>query len=317
MEKHMLTQLIRNYLISDRGMDLVGFCPAAALDAEPEGYRPTDILPCAKTVIVFGRRLLNGAVQAQFRRLEDGMRFAESIYSTYGLELVPNWTMALSTFYLADFIENSFGGATQPMGCGPEMGTLPKNTPLPMFAGPNKDGLIMNITHAAIAAGIAQAGWNNFPITKEFGPRVQFGCLLTDLELEYTAPDDGPRLCDPAACHVCSSVCPMAALPDAASGEKTEWQIAGRTYDVAKHKVNACTVAALGMRNEFAGIRKRGNLVEGMDPTDEEIAKAIKDYEISNCNLDHYPKCYCNRCQIYCPVGKWKETFHDTGLSKF
>ena len=317
MDKILVTRQIKNFLIAERGMDLVGICPASALSAEPEGYRPNDILTCAKSVIVFGRRLLNGAVQAQFRRLEDGMQFAESIYSTYGLELVPNWTMGLSTFYLSDFLENNFGAATQPLGCGPEMGTLPKNTALPMFAGPNKDGLVMNIAHAAIAAGLAQPGWNNFPITREFGPRVQFGCLLTDLELVYDEPDDGPRLCDPEKCNICSSVCPMHALPDKASGESSEWKIAGRSYEVGKHDVNACTVAALGMRNEFAGIRKRGDLVTTDKPTDEDIAKAMKEYEISNCNLDHYPKCFCNKCQIYCPVGNWKETFRDKGMSKF
>ncbi len=309
MEKGSLTKQIRGYLLGEQRMDLVGFCPASALDKEPEGYRPTDILKCARSVVVFGRRLLNGAVQAQMRRLEDGAKYAESIYSTYGLELVPNWTMALSTFYLADYIENNFGGTTQPLGCGPEMGTLPKNTPLPMFAGPNKDGLVMNIAHAAIAAGIAQPGWNNFPITREYGPRVQFGCLLTDLELVYDAPDDGERLCDPAKCRVCSDRCPMRALPPKESGEETVWRIAGREYAVAKHNVNACTVAALGMRSEFAGIRDRGDLVKGMDPTDAEIAEGIRNYEISNCNLDHYPKCYCNVCQIYCPVGSWAETF--------
>lgn len=316
MDKVMVTRQIKNYLFSDRGMDLVGICPASALDSEPEGYRPTDILLNAKSVIVFGRRLLNGAVQAQFRRLEDGMEYAESIYSTYGLELVPNWTMGLSTFYLADFIENMFGGVTQPLGCGPEMGTLPKNTRKPMFSGPNKDGLVMNIAHAAIAAGIAQPGWNNFPVTKQYGPRVQFGCLLTDLELLYDKPDDGPRLCDPEKCHICSDVCPMEALPPKKSGECTVWDIAGNQYEVGQHKVNACTVAALGMRNEYAGIRKRGDLVDSKDPTDEEIERAMAAYEISNCNLDHYPKCYCNKCQIYCPLGNWEEVFRDTKISK-
>ena len=317
MDKKLLTQQIRNFLTRERGMDLVGICPASALADEPEGYRPTDVLSCAKSVVVFGRRLLNGAVQAQFRRLEDGMKFAESIYSTYGLELVPNWTMALSTFYLADFIENMFGGTTQPLGCGPEMGTLPKNTKKPMFAGPNKDGLVMNIAHAAIAAGIAQPSWSNFPITRDYGPRVQFGCLLTDLELEYDEPDRGERLCDPEKCRVCSEVCPMHALPDKASGKHSEWKIAGDTYEVAAHDVNACMVAALGMRSEFAGIRDRGDLVESDTPTDADIEEAMKRYEISAFNLDHFPKCYCNRCQIYCPVGRRKEIFRDTGLSRY
>lgn len=314
-DKVMVTRQIKNFLVNEREMDLVGICPASALADEPDGYRPNDILTSARSVIVFGRRLLNGAVQAQFRRLEDGMQYAESIYSTYGLELLPNWTMAISTFYLANFIENMFGGETQPMGCGPEQATLPKNTALPMFAGPNKDGLIMNIAHAAIAAGIAQPGWNNFPITRDFGPRVQFGCLLTDLELIYDEPDHGERLCDQETCGICSKVCPMAALPEKASGKVKTFTVAGETYEEALHNVNACTVAALGMRNEFAGIRKRGDLVKGMAPSDDDIAKGMREYEISNCNLDHYPKCFCNKCQIYCPVGNWDKLFGETGLS--
>ncbi len=107
----------------------------------------------------------------------------------------------------------------------------------------------------------------------------------------------------------------MHALPDRASGEKSVWRIAGEDYEVAKHRVNACTVAALGLRDEFAGIRKRGDLVEGEDPTDEDIADAMKRFPISNCNLDHYPKCNCNRCQIYCPLGGWQAAFGNTGLS--
>jgi len=317
MDKKMVTRQIRNFLMGEQHMDLVGFCPASALSDEPEGHRPEDLLYCARTVVVFGRRLLNGAVQAQFRRLEDGMAFAESIYSTYGLELIPNWTMGLSTFYLANFIENMFGGATQPLGCGPEMGTLPKNTRKPMFAGPNKEGLLIDPAHAAIAAGLAQPGWNNFPVTRQYGPRVQFGCLLTDLELEYDEPDNGPRLCDPEKCHICSQVCPVGALPEKGAAEPSELKIAGNTYEMSPHKVNACTVAAIGMRNEFAGIRKRGDLVEGNDPTDEQIEEAMLNYEISNCNLDHFPKCFCNKCQIYCPIGNRKELFHDTGLSKY
>ena len=316
LDKAVITRQIKNFLMSERGMDIVGVCTAEALSNEPEGYRPNDILPSARSVIVFGRRLLNGAVQAQFRRLEDGMKFAESIYSTYGLELIPNWTMAITSYYLANYIENTFGGATQPMSCGPEQGSLPKNTALPMFAGPNKDGLIMNIAHAAVAAGIAQSSWSGFPITKDYGPRVQFGCLLTDLELCYDEPDHGERLCDPEKCNICSKVCPMNALPEKSTGKKRTFTVAGEEFEEAQHNVNACTVAALGMRNEFAGIRKRGDLVEGMEPTDDDIAKAMKEYEISNFNLDHYPKCFCNKCQIYCPVGNWNKLFGETGLSK-
>ncbi|MCQ2553098.1 MAG: hypothetical protein MJ150_02210, partial [Clostridia bacterium] len=106
------------------------------------------------------------------------------------------------------------------------------------------------------------------------------------------------------------------ALPAKETGKKTVWTINGKDYEVAAHNVNACTVAALGMRNEFAGIEKRGDLVEGKNPTDEDIAKAMKAYKTSDTNLDHYPKNYCNKCQIYCPIGNRDKIFKETGLSK-
>jgi len=315
MNKKVLTETIKNYLYSEWDMDLVGACPVSALSAEPEGYRPTDILPCAKTVLVYGRRLLDGGVQAAYRRLEDGNEIAKCIYSTYGLELVPNWTMLFTTFYLANYLENTFGATTQPLANGPEQGGVPKNTDLPLFAGPYKGGNPFNVDHAAVAAGLGQLAWNNFVVTKEFGPRVQFGCLLTDLELEYDQPDTGDRLCDPKTCHVCSDVCPMNALTAFGGASKTV-EIAGYKNEVSDHKINACTVAALGMRDEFSGMRKVGNLVESNDPTDEDIAQAMKKYPHSDNNLDHYPKSYCNKCQIYCPLGNRKEHFTDKGLSE-
>ena len=177
--------------------------------------------------------------------------------------------------------------------------------------GPYKGGLPFNVEHAAVAAGLAQPSFSNFVVTKEFGPRIQFGCILTDLELEYDHPDSGPRLCDPESCHICADVCPVNALPDKLKTVRN----AGRSYEMSDHKVNACTVAALGMRNEFAGKVKRGDLVTTDDPSDTDIAEAMKNYAISNTNLDHYPKSFCNRCQIYCPLGNRKSIFKDKGLS--
>lgn len=307
MDKTVLMKNIKDYMISTWDMDLVGVAPVSAFDNEPDGYRPADILSCAKSVIVYGKRLLNGAVQAQYRRFEDGNERARSIYSTFGLELLPNWSMLFATFYLANYLETTYGATTQPLANGPEQNGYPYNTDLPLFAGPYKGGLPFNVDHAAVAAGLGQLSFSNFVVTKEFGPRIQFGCILTDLELEYDSPDTGKRICDPSVCHVCSDVCPMNALPD-----KTKTvEIAGIPYEVSDHKVNACTVAALGLRNEFSGVQKRGDLVAGNDPTDEDIAEAIKKYEISGNNLDHYPKSYCNKCQIYCPLGNRKEIFKE------
>ena len=316
MNKTILTREIKNFLYSNCDMDLAGICPASALSGEPEGRRPADILPCAQSVIVYGKRLLNGAVQAAFRRLEDGNDNAESIYSTFGCELAPNFSMLFHTFNIANYVERSMGGTTQPLSCGPNQNGVPSNTELPLFAGPYKGGIPFNISHAAVAAGLGQLGWSNHVLTKEFGPRVRFGAILTDLVLDYDLPDTGPRLCDPQKCHICSEVCPTHALPSAEEQDAKSVTIAGTEYHVSNHKINACTVAALGLRNEFCGRRKTGNLVDSYDPTDQQIANAVKEKPFSNTDLDHYPKYYCDKCLLYCPVGNWKEIFHDTKLSK-
>ena len=53
---------IKSRLRTVHDMDLVGIAPASALANEPNGHRPTDLLPGAKSVIVFGRAFADGAV---------------------------------------------------------------------------------------------------------------------------------------------------------------------------------------------------------------------------------------------------------------
>ncbi|MBO5976772.1 MAG: hypothetical protein J6P94_06320, partial [Oscillospiraceae bacterium] len=55
---------IKEYIKTKFDMDLVGIAKASALAVEPAGHRPTDLLPGAKSIIVFGRALADGAVQA-------------------------------------------------------------------------------------------------------------------------------------------------------------------------------------------------------------------------------------------------------------
>jgi len=52
------------------------------------------------------------------------------------------------------------------------------------------------------------------------------------------------------------------------------------------------------------------------DPSDEELSEQYLKRSFSDISLDHFPKHYCSRCLLYCPVGRWKERFADKGLSK-
>ncbi|MBT3552222.1 MAG: reductive dehalogenase [Rhodospirillaceae bacterium] len=65
----------------------------------------------------------------------------------------------------------------------------------------------------AIKAGMGEYGRNQMVITEEFGPRVRFSKVFTELELVYDAPKKfGARqTCD--VCTKCADACPPKALP--------------------------------------------------------------------------------------------------------
>ena len=85
-----LSDQIKAELKTRYDMDLVGVAAASALSGEPKGHRPEDLLPGARSVIVFGRALADGAVQSQFRAFEDGQMSAQSSYAAYACDLAPN-----------------------------------------------------------------------------------------------------------------------------------------------------------------------------------------------------------------------------------
>ena len=78
------TEMIRRYVLEDLGMDAVGIASPEALDDERAGHRPEDILPGARSVIVFLKHIPDGILQAAFQAKEDGNADAFSIYAAFG-----------------------------------------------------------------------------------------------------------------------------------------------------------------------------------------------------------------------------------------
>jgi len=305
---------VKNRIFAGSDMDYVGICPASVLDGEPVGRRPIDLLPNAKSVIVFGRRLISGSVQTKFRFLEDRNMSVLGSYSAHSYVLSINQLCMKETYDIAQYLEKNFDCFAMPLTNNVLQAVQPEGNFAPFFADPYKAGLPIDIYKCAVAAGIGEMGWNHRVITPDAGPRIYLCAIVTSLEFEeYDKPYAGEKLCDPSKCKICSEVCPTCAL----SGEKSaDWAVGETKAKVGELNVNGCSVACFGFRRELNMMA--GAIVESNDPTDEELAAALeKQLEKPGFQtLDHLPFYHCDKCMIYCPVGNWSEQFRDRGLSK-
>lgn len=307
------TEKLKLHLKTAFDMDMVGIASAQSLAGEPEGHRPTDLLPGAKNVIVFGQRMTDGAVSADFRALEEKKMAAQSSYAAYAGDLAINFLMVNATNDIAAYIEDNCHAVAMPLPFHVQQNMIWDKVPAPLFADPYGQGMPLNIFNAAMAAGLGEIGWSNRFLTPEYGPRQLISAVITTLDLDCDLPYNGPVLCDPEKCGVCTKVCPTCAI----CSEKKTISVGGKTVEVSDLKANSCIVASIGMRKEFAGRVPVPDLITNNDPTDEELVEAFKKKPMNQLAVDHFPRYLCDRCLIYCPVGSWQKRFGDTNLSSF
>lgn len=286
-------QQIKDYAITALDMSLVGVTGVDRLSGAPEGYRPTDILPGARSVVVMGVRLSLGAIQAIFRAHEDGRRDLQSIYAVHGYSVTPNYHLFFAAYKLAMFLERHGFVAT----------------PLP--SGPGGGGAPFSHRHAAVAAGLAEFGWHNLAVTPDYGPRVRWVSVITRAELE---PDDfysGPKLCDRSRCRVCVEVCPVGAIN---ATKSREMQIGERTYEYARLNTTKCRISVEGLTTRSLG---REDVPLPSNPTwaDVDKAREAAGFKLGAGSIHHLDQYYCGRCLAYCPIGNEEERKLLQGLS--
>lgn len=307
-------EAVKTRIFAGSDMDYVGICPSSALEGEPEGHRPSDLLPNAKSIIVFGRRLISGSVQTKFRFMEDDNRAIIGSYSAHSFVLSINHLCMKETYDIAQYLENVYGAFAMPLTNNVLQAVQPEGNYAPFFADPYKAGLPVDIYKAAVAAGIGEMGWNHRVITPDSGPRIYLCAIITSLEFEqYDKPYAGEKLCDPKKCHVCSQVCPTCSL----DGEKgVPWEVDGIKCQVGELEINGCSVACFGFKRKLNPMTSV--VVESDHPSDEELAQALeKQFDRPGFQtLDHLPMFHCDKCMVYCPVGNWSEQFRDRGLTR-
>ncbi len=214
----MLTSAaLKQFAYEHCNVDKIGIANIERFKDAPSDLHPASIMPRAKSVIVFARRILRGC----YRGIDEGTHWpAYTVFGYAGLtRLVVSAGYKISTFIERYGYE---GAALLPTTSSRLWG--PRG-PSPGNGKPKRE---VSICHriAATAAGLGAMGWSKVFLTKEFGPRQRLGIVLTEAELE---PDPlvTERLCD--RCMRCADECPADAIPKDKSvsvtieGQKFEW----------------------------------------------------------------------------------------------
>lgn len=255
------------------GADLVGIASMDRFEGAPKQFDPRYIMPKAKSLIVCGFRIMRGS----FRGIEEGTLFTN--YSAMGYGFINQHVMPLNARYLAASIEDHgyeaiplayhFGWSAVSYDSGEWKGGKPHSKPV--AEGKPYPDVMIHVRIAAYLAGLGEIGYSKVFLTPEFGPRVRFGMVLTEMELEPDPVMKPGTLCN--RCMACVREC-----PGAISATKTvKVTLAGNQVEWGEVDVKKCAAAFRGAEPVKEG--ERGtflppNLSKSLGPNEEAFKPA-------------------------------------------
>ena len=228
-----LKEELKNIAFAE-GADYFGVAPVSRWLHAPEGHRPTDLMPSAKSVSVIGIKIPQGAIESN-NQAYAGKRHGIFTYMIYGYNLI-NDILNKTNGKMYHHLERK-GVKTFP---------LPASTPRNEY---RMEGVLSN-RHAAVCAGLADMGWNGLALTPQDGPRVRWAPLIIEAELEPDPLYNGPELCDRSVCQVCLDICPVNALPEE---EFVEVKIEDKIFRYGKLNKPMCRTGVTGLAKNTAG----------------------------------------------------------------
>lgn len=273
---------IKKYALEKLDMDYCGIANVERLADAPQGNRPTDLLPGAKSVVVMAVKLSLGAVQTVFRAYEDGLHHLQCIYGSYAYSLFPNYYLKFAAYEMARFLERK--------------GYM--STPVP--SGPGSAGAPFSNRHAAVAAGIGTFGWLSIVMTPDYGPRIRLVSVITRADIEPDPMLDPIAMCDPVKCGICINVCPTKAISPT---RYKSVKMGDREFKYGWVDFPSCEIATRGLTTKALGLK---DIVFPENPTSMDVMKAAEeqlDPRQRGEVIGGVPAYHCGRCLAYCPVG--------------
>ena len=284
-----LTKKVKELALAN-SLDYVGIASVEALQNEPEGHRPGDYLPSARTVVSLGIRLGFGPELSNRLAHQGGPRHTIFPYLWYGFGL-PSWQFLDRTALLVTRLIEKEGYIAVPVMAA---SIFDIQSSLMEFSN----------NHAAVAAGLGDLGWSGLVLTPDRGPRARFGSVITNAPLETDPVYRGRRLCDVDRCRkrgkgkpLCMELCPTKAL-----GQGSEDVVIGdRSFKTTKVVRFRCMWGSMGLHEENLALPKGHealveDVFEGLGKRD-----ATRALELMCINERGD---YCGKCVMECPVGK-------------
>lgn len=282
------------------GADLVGIAPVERFAFAPQGHRPTDFMPECRSVISIALHIHQGAADVWGNY--DNRNKTNTPYLFYGYGLT-NLESSRIVNRVAKLLE--YQGHKSLCFLPTWLTSMAKYLDESLVEG--KLRAEFSHRHAAVAAGIAEFGWNGLALTPEFGAMQRYNSILTSAELEPTPMYDGPRLCRKEACGpVCVKTCPTQAI--AAEAAQVA-QIGGRTFEYAAHDNIRCTYAIHGMvkgaggRSDVTIPDGPGSLINFYAAKDDPEMHYYDKAMLENC-FGLICGDFCGRCLHKCPARK-------------
>ncbi len=196
MSTNLDKKVVRDFALS-LGADVVGF--AAIEDYKsPRSPDPHKILTGVRSLVVMGIRELHGATESGVNRA--------------------GWTCRMTSapiarevaYRVANFLEKKTGTKAV---------MIPVSFPQEMSL--ETKGMIgdVSLRHAAVAAGLGVFGRHNLVINPEFGSRMIYTAVLSEL-LYVSDPAVTENLCN--NCNLCVDACPAHALDEESKTDTTK-----------------------------------------------------------------------------------------------
>lgn len=222
----------------------------------PEEFRPKFIFPEARSVVVIGLPVTLPVLET-----------SPSIHY-FQLYRTVNDILDQCTYHLSNFLnQKGFASIFIPRD-GYGHISLMKERPMVFFSH----------RHAAFLAGLGTFGVNNMLLTKEYGPRVRFGTVLTSAAIPADEMME-EQLC--TRCMRCVDACPVNALKeeDYPKGLTDKSACAARAVELASRYASPCgfciKVCPIGKDRELFH-REDPEIYDETNPHFEQLHRAWK-----------------------------------------